>query len=429
MSEKERAMLSSSAEPSPLVRIISGFFLGLSLIGYALFGWSLYLVHTPPLAPAACAQTQARPSPASIQDELFVAVTSSIGQQAYHAVDVFDSNSAICVVRVSDGAIVQRYILARNMSVQVMTQVGGVLYYLAEDVNAHNQLCAMRASSGARLWCANPPVGYVSPLIQSPLVVTPNGMVYVMLVTGGFSGLSAYQASDGRQLWSIAQIGPTFAVTGNSVYVFSTPEQQVCALQASDGTRRWCRRVSAQNALAGIGADTKTVYVLDSSGVLTALHPADGTSSWTSDLPLMFSGSPWLPNMLVADGMIYVAGRDTRGSSQYLLSVVQASTGAALWNAPETFPLMMTAAGGVLYLESVDNLQALQGNSGTSLWQDTTAQPYAARLVAAGGSLYVLDSGSTLSTYDRKNGHLLWQQRQCPNGNSAPQRGADGAIT
>src|ERR1051326_3505985 len=101
---KEQTMLDEPDKRSWITTALNLFLLVLALFGCGLFGWSLSLlrpVPPPSHAPLACAHTVSQPPGAAPPEELFVGVTSAVGNYTtgLHRFQVTtDANTALCVV-------------------------------------------------------------------------------------------------------------------------------------------------------------------------------------------------------------------------------------------------------------------------------------------------------------------------------------------
>jgi outer membrane protein assembly factor BamB len=412
--------------PSLWERAFSWFLIVLAVFGYLLFGWSVALLRVIPTAPPACAQDMAQP-PLTPQEELFVGVTSSVGHNGFYRSlpIVADANTAICVVRASDGSIVRHYALGGNTSIPFLTEANGVLYYLLQPANQGSQVCAMRASNGVRLWCQFVPVNYGSPSQQPPLVLSDQTLYLIAHGQNGFE-VFAFQASDGAILWQQETGAAMFAVANQTIYV-PTADQQICALQATTGNQDWCTP-AVEAEVAALAADEAGVYVLGQDGEVGAYRTADGSLLWQqalnhaptatdiSTVPLFLEG-----------GNLYITTYATGNPSQKMLTAVRPSDGSLLW---ETQPGLMQAAmaaGGTVYLGEQQTLQAYQATSGSLLWQQPITPVSRYSLVSGGDVIYLLDVTGNLATFRASDGRLLWEHTQCPTSTSTATQSPGGA--
>lgn len=422
-------MVDRPPRPTRLAQVRSLLLLALAIVGYLLCGWSVLLLRTVPTAPLACAHEESHPSPTSLQEELFVGVTSALERPVYHGYTIDDFNTAICVVRASDGAILRHYALGENVNIWGLAQAGGVFYYGLEDTSQKGQLCAMRASNGARLWCHS-----VSGVSTELSLVISNETLYFQTQAQAAPELLAFRTSDGSLLWEHDEWQTFFAVGKSAVYI-PTSSTQICALQASDGTPSWCKSVNVQAGIAAVTADGTGIYVLGGDGSVVALRSGDGGLLWQQALQRVAKNIPTdSPPLFVEDGILSITTRDPTNSLREILTALQASDGTTLWQTPSALSLSATAVSGVVYLGSQDTLQALQATSGKPLWQthlQLESQYPQYRLVSGGEVLYLLGSGN-VSAFSRVDGRFLWEHTQCTDSSGSasltPQSRAGGLI-
>ena len=192
--------------------------------------------------------------------------------------------------------------------------------------------------------------------------LVPSHMVYVV----SMSGLSAYQASDGKQRWSfqpsstpLFSVQEPLALANGVVYWIA---DQLYALDASAGTQRWSAPVG--NSPEAVSTSGNLVYVL-SADLLYAFNKNDGTLRWRQQL-------------------------------QYSLGT--------------TAKLLLD--NGILYTINGANLTALRADSGVVQWQfnlDPGLGESVTDIFLAGNALLVW-SPTTLDGLDASNGHTLWHK-------------------
>ncbi len=367
---------------------------------------------TSSVAPQACAHETPHPPPASLQDELFLTVMSSIAPGSFRPV-VTDFNIALCVLRTSDGAIIRHYKIDTKLPAQGMTQANGVVYFW-QGTEQQPEICAMRTSDGAMLWCQASPPGNSPVFFSSPLVIN-DGTLYLQ----GETEIAALRASDGVLLWqSPVSRGPAgsnhysqIAVVNDSVFI-PVSANEVCAVQASDGTRRWCTPPEAISDLLTLTADTTGVYVLNAGGNpadIVAFSPTDGSLMWQRSLQRIVAADP--PLLLVQDGLLYLSTFDPANELRDIVTALQTSDGTTRWEATTDQSVTITVSGGIAFLGDMTRLQALQASTGRLLWKQ--AIPRIEHILAGVGLAYVLDDAANLYTLRARDGKLLWERIQC----------------
>jgi outer membrane protein assembly factor BamB len=193
-----------------------------------------------------------------------------------------------------------------------------------------------------------------------------------------------WSASPPKELWRRA-IGPgwsSFAVAGDYLY---TQEQRgedeiVASYKVSTGEPRWRHRDPVRFWESNAGAGPRAtpvlsgdrVYTLGATGILNALHAANGAVAWSrnaaadTDMKIPdwgFSGSPIVVGDLV---IVAVSGK---------LAGYDAATGKPRWYGPNrgesySSPQLMTMAGvPQVVLLSHDGATSVAPADGTVLWQ------------------------------------------------------------
>ena len=409
-----------SAQSSLLADGFSWILILLAIGGYALFGWSLYLLHTVPTAPPACTH-EASPSPGAVPEELFVGITSTVGHYTgvLHPYPIpSDSNSAICVIRASAGAVLRHYPLGDKQALQALIAADGVLYYVLNDADLSSQLCAMAARTGKTLWCRLVSITIPRPFQGSPLVLRDH-ILYVVSQSSVSFSVEAFRASDGAPLWEHTPV-TGFAAGANGVVYIANTNNQVCAIQAGDGAQRRC---AAQATPVAMTADEQALYVLGQDGSVVAFQASDATILWQHTLPFkpVVSSSSFSFAFIVAGGILSIAARGLSAASD-VLTALSASDGTTLWSTSPTFGLSTTASPGIVYQGGQETLQALARTTGQPIWQQNFSPAQSQyQLVAGGSMLYLLGSQGDLFAFSTQDGRLLWKHTQCVASNSTTQ--------
>lgn len=166
---------------------------------------------------------------------------------------------------------------------------------------AYSGVYAVDATDGTMRWNTDAldVGGLTAPAVTASTLYTCAG--------GNGSGCAyALNVSDGNLRWQYEFDGDTRsapATTGDAVVFAST--KQVFALNSTDGTVRWqFTPANPVRTSPAIGAET--VYVVDSSGVVSAIDAASGTERWQSQGVVPRDRSA----PAVGDGALYVGGRE-----------------------------------------------------------------------------------------------------------------------
>ncbi len=176
---------------------------------------------------------------------------------------------------------------------------GSSVYTIANDLSnfpnpGTNILYALSASTGATRWQTpiNKTVSFTGTLI--------NQVIYLGAHDG--SSLSAYSATDGKQLWQTAldtsgspgnQVATVVAIVDGTVYLSTST--RFAALKASDGSLLWRAPVSpfaflltVQSGIVYGFSTSKDTSTAGQNSVF-ALKASDGSSLWSYPVPAVFS--------------------------------------------------------------------------------------------------------------------------------------------
>jgi outer membrane protein assembly factor BamB len=303
---------------------------------------------------------------------------------------------------------------------------GGIVY-----VGSYGgSLYAFNASTGAQIWIYTGPkethfgssslaviAGYVY-AISNIETETGNSMF------GSYSSVYAIRASTGKELWNYTTQGwfNSLIAAGNNVYIscwyYNATDLLnnvgvydaggVLAFEAQNGQLIW-NYTAPSFVVSSFAFAGGTVYLTSRSGSLYALGASDGTVIWnyTAGLGL---GSP-----LPVNGYLYV------GSSAGVYCF-DAFNGKVIWNfvasdfadSSATDP---TFANGVIYVGwngpqfflpiTQHNFYALDGLSGTKLWNNTLGYTVASYPVVVNSIVYIAANSVTGSPDFPRNGAVL----------------------
>ncbi len=219
---------------------------------------------------------------------------------------------------------------------------------------------------------------------------------------------AAFQANDGRQLWTAKLSGYTVQhLEGDQGHIFVLTNAGFYVLQVYDGKLLWSVTTITFNS--AFTSANGVIYLSRSyDNVLNALEASNGNRLWTFHAK-DFSQSP---PVLTSDGILCVkAGAGVTGEQGELYGL-RAKDGVQLWKQPADFVNdssqgTMVSANGVVYVASADKgLFAVQTKDGNDLWQF----PQDAAIVDRdenSGIFYTI-SGSSVAAVGT-DGRLLWK--------------------
>jgi outer membrane protein assembly factor BamB len=197
------------------------------------------------------------------------------------------------------------------------------------------------------------------------------------------SGLSAYQASDGKQRWGFQPSSPSLfsaqeplALANGVVYWIA---DKLYALNTSDGKQRWS--APAGDSPGAVYTSGNLVYVL-SADLLYAFNTSDGTLRWRQQLQYSLGTTA---KLLLDNGILYAIN----GAN---LTALRADPGAVQWqfNLDPGLGESITdifLAGNTLLIWSPTTLDGLDASNGHALWhKDTQAKD----LRVVGNTVYTI---------------------------------------
>lgn len=237
--------------------------------------------------------------------------------------------------------------------------------------------------------------------------------------------LDGYSTSTGQRVWSVsadtavAQTGPDFITSNDTVYIWQGKDAQAAAFNARTGQHLWttsfrnANQYANDNGLLGVIGDTAYVMADNlSSTLVVALNATNGAVRWKRTLP-QASATSDVAITQVGDGQILLGDNDN--NQEYLIT---ASTGATM----ATASVVSSASG------QNDQLQlchpagqlsiAIPGNGAIYLLNaDSAAERTIAIPPGNGVSVAIADTeayvlpkqaGAPVYGYDLATGKLLW---------------------
>lgn len=234
---------------------------------------------------------------------------------------------------------------------------------------------------------------------SSPAV--SHGLLYV---GSGDWNLYALNARTGALVWKYRTLSEIYASSPavyNGVVYFGSEDRYVYALDAQTGVLKWkfltsdCCDIWSSPVVVDnvvyIGGGGPTMYALDAS---------TGSVLWTFTSGDLISAAP-----AVSNGIVYFTSYD---SYVYALN---ATNGTLVWKfLTGPYGMLFIApvlADGLVYINSLSGLYALDAATGNVIWADYSVLGEDASPAADQGNLYVpTDLG--LIAYDQKTGQHLW---------------------
>ncbi len=270
------------------------------------------------------------------------------------------------------------------------------------------------------IWASNIGEGSSKRARIAAAPVVASGRVFTMDANAGVSAVS----TDGGVLWQTRLVpggtrggsvsGGGLAAEGNRLYA-STGYGEIVALDAASGGLVWRQKVDAPVQGAPAVADG-VVYVAGRDGAAWALNAADGTVVW------QVVGTPGAAGFLgtaaptVGDRtVIFPSG----GSD--VMAVLKIGGGTKIWqeslagkrlgrayamNSDVTGDVALV--GGVLYAgTAAGRTVAMDAASGDKLW--SAGEGALGPLAVAGGSVFIVNDEAHLVRLDAASGKVIWE--------------------
>jgi outer membrane protein assembly factor BamB len=196
-----------------------------------------------------------------------------------------------------------------------------------------------------------------------------------------------------------APAGVYFAADGSSAAT-------VYALDVATGHVRWARHLTTSPGGIQIASTGDLIFVVDFFGTITAVRMEDGTVLWSR------SGHRGVDNQPAADSGILFVSSSGDASSHGYLDAYRAMDGALLWEhdaGVNSHVDLGAAANGVLYTNNSQEVDALRGTDGTTLWRENTP-PGPVPPILAGNAIYLNNFGEVYAL-NAASGALLWHYK------------------
>jgi outer membrane protein assembly factor BamB len=292
----------------------------------------------------------------------------------------------------------------------------GVIYVnpCDSDTACPSHLVALRVTDGSQIWCSSLPIPPYS-IGSYYILAVSQGIIY--LLPGIYCGTPSYcnqtlyalSARDGSLLWSYS---PPSSMFGARFFNFQLVQgvisisingemwspagppvgvNEVCALNASDGSQLWCISGARE-----IGLVQGVVYAMEGSS-LVALQASNSGQIW-SYTPT--SGS--LSQIVVLQNGIYIVINGPSGTS---ICALNNSDGSVRWCSPTKLSSpSIQVKDGILYASQTPIIQAFSISTGQLLWTNQDGQ-----ILSEGtGIVYILTSKNHIKELKTKDGTLLW---------------------
>jgi outer membrane protein assembly factor BamB len=282
-------------------------------------------------------------------------------------------------------------------------------------VEGTRKLHALALDTGKERWHLNLPGFFLSPAVAG-------NRVFVRVEWRGEGHVWAVDADAGHELWQFKfpRVGSPYGDVGGHVtspvvaggLVLVGASRSLYALDAATGEQRWAFDAQAPISSSATAADG-SVYIADFEH-LYAIDLETGTPSW--DFELQGAISLFFAPIVIADQVVF-------GSYETIYALDRQS-GDLLWSQALTEDNIVpsAAAGGHIYVKSVNRLYALDRKTGQVTWS-YQATDFVSLPAVAGGQMYVITRAggkSQLRALRLADGREVWKVESARLANAAP---------
>jgi outer membrane protein assembly factor BamB len=268
------------------------------------------------------------------------------------------TGSSVYALNATTGALIWTYHLKGFASALLLGLHQGTVFIGLYNGPQDYFLAALQATNGSLVWLSAQQWIY-PPLISSFQVV--NGHIYFLYNAGESSILYAFNANNGSYLWSSEAFGMVIRQGSIYTYDYATmggpPEPKICALNANDGSVRWCYH--------------------DASMVVYNY-----------------------PMLLYVNGIVYANFRTESGD--YGAVALNANDGSLLWIVAGMG--VASVVQNIAFATNQNDAEALDASNGWLLVQ----YQHARYLFSHNGIVYASDSNNDLVAFRQSDGTILW---------------------
>lgn len=262
-----------------------------------------------------------------------------------------------------------------------------------------NNIYALNSLNGTQLWHFQLPGDYTTFFTT---LTAGDGLLYFC----SLNTVYALNMSNGKPRWHFDVEGSSYGSLGGNclvlakgiVYIFDS-NGIIYALNANTGTILWRYSVPQKGCCYGIVSD-ETVYV-GSNNVVYAINAGNGTLLWEMQTD---NAPTWITE---SNGIVCVATDFT--VFPQTIYAFRASDGKELWNYNNDNPgndSIPVVGNGMIYVGTLQNVYALDINSGVQRWQQNAI--IVDSMVLDNRILYISTQGDGLDAYDANTGTHLW---------------------
>jgi outer membrane protein assembly factor BamB len=198
-------------------------------------------------------------------------------------------------------------------------------------------VCALQSSNGQQLWCKP----FSKQIINAMAVVENTLYVRTVNSSSNYASIYALDSANGAFRWHFSLMLrqtsyrlPALVVAHGMVFTngnadttsYLSSNDQLYALRAGDGKQLW--NISYESRIDLITATDKLLYIVTSSGALSALNILDGTLAWSHGIFISLSSYNFESTILVGPTVTYIL-MNAKGDPHLL--ALKANNASTIW--------------------------------------------------------------------------------------------------
>lgn len=352
-------------------------------------------------------------------------ITVSAGKAAWHRLNADNTASQWAMEganlqrnRQTDSQLAPPLKLAQTLQIEADTQMGSPVSVSGQRlfIEGDHRLHVLSLQSKRKQWSVGLPGSYISPAISGDRVL-------VRAERGDVGHVFAFNQHTGEQLWAyqFPQVGSPYGNIGGHVssplavdgLVLIGASRTFCALDLSQGNEVWLFR--AHEPISSSASVSEETVFFTTFGRLYALDIKTGQKQWHFEPPYQKTMLQFAP--IIFGDTVVTAAHDT----VYALS---RHTGQVLWQWTITNERLIPAGGDSqhIYIKTTTDLYALDRINGSEQWHFETVN-FVSLPAITQNYIYVITQNTRraqLQAIQLETGISVWQTTDANLSNAAP---------